>query len=433
MNTVHAVTALLDSLPAPAGDGTAARHLRYLRRKPGRGAVAMFGTSRPSELYTVTVDENALTDGLPSTSDLSGEWPGVVEGRGVTLQAFPADRRLPALAPAVAPSQHPLLQAALNGVVPDARVTAITAEPLRYKPGDRCVLRYHLTVEHDGHRARHNVIGKLYRGRTEAVEAASLLGRLETWPWSPRVLCVVESLGLVLTEDVGHAGSRPPTLGGLHVLRPAAGSSPARPLAAAAGALADLHTSDFLPAAGVRTGWDESLRARRRGETLAAYAPSASERVREVVGALEARLAALPTDGAGPAHGSYKPSQLLFRDGRVFVIDFDQFCSADPALDVGYFRAYLRPAGFWYRRAGTRSWFEAAARSFDAAYVDAAGERGMPVPVARGIVARASIYEAALLLKIAARRPNRLHASRPGEVAAVLDDVVRCLSRSESA
>src|SRR5512144_3180687 len=368
MNTVHAVTALLDSLPAAA-------------------------------------------------ADVSGDWPGVVQARGVTLQAFPADRRLPALAPAVAPSQHPLLQAALNGVVPGARITAVTAEPLRYKPGDRCVLRYHLTVEHDGHPARHGVIGKLYRERAEAVEAAPLLRRLETWPWSPRVLCVVESLGLVLTEDVGHAGSRPPTLGGLHVLRPAARSSPARPLAAAAGA---------------RAGRDESLRARRRGETLAAYAPSASDRVGEVVSALEARLAALPPAVAGPAHGSYKPSQQLFRDGRVFVIDFDQFCSADPALDVGYFRAYLRPAGYWHRRAGTRSWFEAAARSFDAAYVDAACERGVPVPVARGIVARASIYEAALLLKIAARRPNRLHASRPGEVAAVLDDVVRCLSRSES-
>ena len=36
----------------------------------------------------------------------------------------------------------------------------------------------------------------------------------------------------------------------------------------------------------------------------------------------------------------------------------------------------------------------------------------------------------ALLLKIAARRANRLHSPRPGEVAAVLDEVSRSLARS---
>jgi hypothetical protein len=37
------------------------------------------------------------------------------------------------------------------------------------------------------------------------------------------------------------------------------------------------------------------------------------------------------------------------------------------------------------------------------------------------------VFEAALLLKIAARRANRLHSPRPGEVAAVLDEVSRSL------
>jgi hypothetical protein len=38
------------------------------------------------------------------------------------------------------------------------------------------------------------------------------------------------------------------------------------------------------------------------------------------------------------------------------------------------------------------------------------------------------VFEAALLLKIAARRANRLHSPRPGEVAAVLDEVARSLA-----
>jgi hypothetical protein len=41
------------------------------------------------------------------------------------------------------------------------------------------------------------------------------------------------------------------------------------------------------------------------------------------------------------------------------------------------------------------------------------------------------VFEAALLLKIAARRANRLHSPRAGEVAAVLDEVSRSLGLAE--
>jgi hypothetical protein len=120
----------------------------------------------------------------------------------------------------------------------------------------------------------------------------------------------------------------------------------------------------------------------------------------------------------------------MVRDGAVFLVDFDQFCLADPALDVGYFLAYLRPAGLWYRRAGRRAWFEAAADQFRTAYLDRLAERGESTDTCAGIARRAPVFEAALLLKIAARRANRLHSPRPGEVAAVLDEVAGSLARA---
>ena len=113
----------------------------------------------------------------------------------------------------------------------------------------------------------------------------------------------------------------------------------------------------------------------------------------------------------------------MVRDGAVFLVDFDQFCLADPALDVGYFLAYLRPAGLWYRRAGRRAWFEAAAEAFLSTYLRRLAERGESAETCAGIAGRAPVFEAALLLKIAARRVNRLHSPRAGEVAAVLDEV----------
>jgi hypothetical protein len=123
----------------------------------------------------------------------------------------------------------------------------------------------------------------------------------------------------------------------------------------------------------------------------------------------------------------------MVRDGAVFLVDFDQFCLADPALDVGYFLAYLRPAGLWYHRAGRRAWFEAAAEAFLSTYLHRLAERGESAETCAGIAGRAPAYEAALLLKIAARRANRLHSPRAGEVAAVLEEVSRSLASADRA
>jgi hypothetical protein len=170
-----------------------------------------------------------------------------------------------------------------------------------------------------------------------------------------------------------------------------------------------------------------TAKAARRAATIAAYVPELSHEAAEVAQSLCEALEALPRDGLRPAHGSYKPSQLLFRSGSVFLVDFDQFCLADGALDVGYFLAYLRPPGLWYHRAGTRAWFAHAAATFLAAYDRRLAERGVDEATRTGIQRRCHVYEAALLLKIAARRPNRLHSPRPGEVAALLDEVRTCL------
>ena len=97
---------------------------------------------------------------------------------------------------------------------------------------------------------------------------------------------------------------------------------------------------------------------------------------------------------------------------------------ADPALDTGYFLAYLRPTGLWYGRGGARQWFEAAAASFRNAYREALIERGIDAAVTDGILERTRFYEAALLFKIATRRVNRLNSPRPGELAAMLAEIV---------
>ena len=427
---VSGATEVLDDYLARRGTERPRPPLRYLRRKPGRGLVAVFGPGAVGDIYTVTVDEQALLAG-PDAAPLSGS----------AVQEFPVDPKLPHLDVVMAPSGHPALAATLeatarrlHGVAPDLPLLDIAAEPVRYKPGDRCVLRYRLrfaSPHPGGAPSTCTLIAKLYREQAEAEAADDLLARLRTQAavaWTARPLGVVPGLPLALTEDLGSSRDPVPAHSGLDVVHP--GSDEAIDVVRrAARALAELHSSG-LDTGGLsrRTGGDEAGKAARRARLIEEYVPDLAPTVRAVSEALCAALAGLPADTLRPAHGSYKPSQLMVRDGAVFLVDFDQFCLADPALDVGYFLAYLRPAGLWYHRAGRRSWFEEAADAFRSTYLDRLAERGEPADTSAGIARRAPVFEAALLLKIAARRVNRLHSPRPGEVAAVLDEVARLLA-----
>ena len=442
-----AVSTVLQEILSRAQPTARAAPLTYLRRKPGRGMVAVFGAAgHDDQIFTATVDEAATLAAATSVDAVSalprraGELPDLVEvpSLGLAVQRFPYDRALPELAAAMSPAKHPGLRSALLALARRAaaagswELDSVSAEPVRYKPGDRCVIRYRLRLRRtdadadgvDGGIATHTVIGKLYRDVEEARAADDLMRRLraggDAARWTAAPLGIVEPLPLALNEDLGSSRDTPATLPGLQVLG-MTHEQPTEVLRLAARALAELHTSDVtVPGLARRTGADEAQKAAKRATVLRRHVPVVAERVHVVAGALCERLAGLPQDVMRPAHGSYKASQLLVRGDGVFLVDFDQFCLADPALDVGYFLAYLRPPGLWYHRAGTRSWFEEAASTFLSAYVGHLTERGEDPAVAAQVAARAHVYEAALLFKIAARRANRLHSPRPGEVDAVM-------------
>ncbi len=446
-----AVSTVLQEILSSAQPTARAAPLTYLRRKPGRGMVAVFGAAGHDEqIFTATVDEAATVTAATSIDPVStlpwqrhGELPDLVEvpSLGLAVQRFPYDRALPELAAAMSPAKHPGLSSALLTLARRAmdagswELDSVSAEPVRYKPGDRCVIRYRIRLRRtdggEGGVATHTVIGKLYRDVEEARAADDLMRRLragvDTARWTAAPLGIVEPLPLALNEDLGSSRDTPATLPGLQVLG-FAHEQPTQVLRLAARALAELHTSGVtVPGMARRTGADEAQKAAKRATVLKRHVPVVAERIHDVAGALCERLAGLPQDVMRPAHGSYKASQLLVRGDCVFLVDFDQFALADPALDVGYFLAYLRPPGLWYHRAGTRSWFEEAASTFLSAYVGHLTERGEGPAVAAAVAARCHVYEAALLFKIAARRANRLHSPRPGEVDAVMREAAMAL------
>jgi hypothetical protein len=177
---------------------------------------------------------------------------------------------------------------------------------------------------------------------------------------------------------------------------------------AAARVAAALHTSG-IAAGRAHTLEDELARA---ALAVAAIAGDAPETAAWLDGALRrARAAAGRRPGpAALAHGDLTSSQLLLDGTTVGVVDFDDVCQAEPALDLGRFLAYLW-AGL--ARVGDRDGGGHAERLL-AAYAAGGG-----TPVA---MERVDAYAVASLVQMAAHSWRTLKPARLRLACAVLEE-----------
>jgi hypothetical protein len=467
----------------PQAQGPVGLFVRYLRRKPERGLAVIYmvdevrsqhnaRANNPLQSVSLTLDEKALEGArirfnasdvqqadIALRPGVDGRQQGVLHlaDLGLSVQAFPVDPGLPALAQScdAASLIEPLMDAVqILTEDPTWKIAAASAYPVRYKPANRCVIRYDLLLQHaSGEKKELTVFGKVYANPAQASSVQALQQQLYTEqeqrgipPMLPRPLGIIESIGLTFNEAITappapeNAADPWSTLRtGNKALRPGLERGrggeitrlilPEEELHLSAQALARLHTSTVRPnESAPRTGAKEAKRAQQRAALISERNPEQAGEVQRLAGELAARLAALQPDGYYPAHGGFKASQLLFHSHRVFVVDFDGFCLADPALDVGYFLAYLRPSALWYRRPGMREWFEEAAVIFRNAYKQAMTSYGIAQSTINDILIRSRLYEAALLFKIATRRVNRLNSPRPKELSAMLEEIAACLA-----
>ena len=464
----------------PGAASTPGLFVRYLRRKPARGLAVIYAVDEigkhksehardPHRSVSLTLDESALDGATIQFSEaqaretaLEVQPTGVLraEAIGLSVQAFPADNGLPALAASCDISLNSVFSAieqAARAQLQDENWTLmqVVAEPVRYKPGNRCVIRYRLTLNRGEEQKHLTIFGKVYADPQQARTVQELQQRLydeqvsklgstlagltSSTPLLPRPLGIVDEIGLTLNEAVQPTSANETMLTGTRAIQPhlergkggviSSITIPEEELRLTAVALARLHTSAVRPASGSpRTGAKEAKRARERAGLIAAHNPAQAETTRRLAQELASRLEVLEPDSYRPAHGGFKSSQLLFHSHQVFVVDFDGFCMADAALDVGYFLAYLRPSGLWYRSPGMREWFEAAAQIFVNTYRQAMLESGVSPAAVDGILERSRLYEAALIFKIATRRSNRLNSPRPKELSAMLDEILACLA-----
>ena len=84
---------------------------------------------------------------------------------------------------------------------------------------------------------------------------------------------------------------------------------------------------------------------RDRVARLTPWVPGLHDALEAPLSRLEALAAEFPPQAPVPSHRSFRPTQILVHEGRVAFIDFDGFCEAEPAMDLGRFRATAKNIG----------------------------------------------------------------------------------------
>jgi hypothetical protein len=319
-------------------------------------ALALLGTLYPPTAVPAPDDRPAIAFGTPG-------WRRLLPELGLELTSAPADQAaLPALPVLTDPERaRVLLQEQLRAAAPayaGLRLAGCTPRVVRAKPGNRCTILYDLVYPPDAN-GPGLVVAKAYRG-DKGRNAWDGLRALWASPLAAgdvvtiaEPLAYVPELGLLVQGAVGERQ----TLKQLIRAALAAGTPDAlaeldTAMDQTAAGLAALHTC------GVRYGEpvtiaDELAEIRGILRTLTAAVPDLADAATPLLTAVEELAIRQPPDPAGPAHGSFRPEQVLLDGDHIAFIDFDDICQAEPAMDLALFVSSVKGVGLVDAGGGT--------------------------------------------------------------------------------
>ena len=319
---------------------------------------------------------------------------GVIETAptGTRVRRFAEDPDLPGLALAMDADR---MAALLGWEDAGCRV-----EPVRYRPGQRAVLRYRRGA------GSSCLYGKVLAGGTGGVEQA--LAMLQeaaatdaSVPTGAPVAALDREAGLVVQAEVPG-----PSLHAVAFAETFTKDERLIALSRAGLALARLHGSGVAPSRRATAAEDIA--------DLRAFLPAITCADPDLAGRFDGLVAAVDStraDGpALPAHGAFRTDQVLLSGGRPVLLDLDGFCTAHPARDLGNVLAYLRWRAI--RRPGQAALVRAARDALVAGYTGSGASLD-----GKGL----GFYEGLSLLKIAGRRFRRLAVEEWPLVPGLLD------------
>ena len=390
-------------------------HLTRAKFKPGRKLLAYFtfpaldtaGHASQSVHLAVSwqkdfdvTDHANGRDQLQEEANQSGLMPVQCElwrdipDQGLSLQVWPLDPEFPRLVRLGNPSYVAGMFASL-GIAHDLKQVPVIT-PIRYRPGERHVLRYEIhsseTVPGRGQR----LYAKLYSNAQDAARAFGIANRVVDW-------LSVNNHGLqgnrpaAVSQDDGvifypHAPGTPLS----HQLH----RSPrwlAAQLKVIGRVLATLHNGPETLQSDLKqnTFTREVKVVKRASEHIQVLLPETHDKILEILDQLEGHYANLPQEKPTFTHSDFKSDHLLTTPQGLTLIDFDTCTLTDPALDIGKFLADLE---WWFTLKGI-SGVEEAQEELLKGY----GGEGEPDQIHERL-ARARLFYVLILVKIVVRR-----------------------------
>ena len=312
------------------------------------------------------------------------------------MTAIVEDPALLGLAAALDPDRMtPLIVRAAGLSAGEAAGLTCSAEVIKHDVGKRCTIRYQLRPRSGGSDpSAPPVIGKLYRSKRRAARVHGAIEALHGQTVAgagplrlPAALALIPDLRLVLQEFAPGEDLR-------HAL--AAGAADV-PIALAARWIAALHATPAPPGLKATSLAHELDKLGRWHTRVAAtLEPQEERRFSRAWDSLSRMASELSDPTRTLIHKDLYYAHVLWDGENVWVLDYDQLSTGDPAFDVGHFTAHLENLA--YRTAGRADAYEEPARLFVETY-----ERQASIPVA----ARLPFYRAYTFIKLAATEVSR--------------------------
>ena len=232
----------------------------------------------------------------------------------------------------------------------DLKIQASHPEIVRYKPGSRCTIVYHLDYASDAdHHWPDLVVAKTYRKEKGQNAYESMLALWNSPLGSSNTVTIAEPLGYDSDLRIMIQGPirQEKTLEELIVRAVKDRTTEAvdeltNGLLKTARGLAELHQSGI--ALGKEFGWEDDMgEVREVVDRLSVSLPQLAQAANPLIERLSHLEASSQPDPRVSAHGTFRPAQVLIHHGEIGFIDFDSFGQAEPAKDLGLFLcAFMR-------------------------------------------------------------------------------------------
>jgi hypothetical protein len=234
------------------------------------------------------------------------------------------------------------------------QIQACIPEIVRYKPGNRCTVRYELEYAPDMAAESYGptmVIAKTYLQEKGQNAYESMKALWDASFGSSNSVRIAEPLAYDPDLRVFVQGpvSEEQTLADLFLSALDSGTPEAlealnETMQKTAMGLAELHRSG-VKIGEVETWEDEMAEVQSQVMQLSTVFPNLASGAAPFLERISQLEAAAARDPFVPSHGTFRPVQVLLHKGEVSFIDFDSFCQSEPARDLSMFLASLMILG----------------------------------------------------------------------------------------